>query len=122
MRLLESWLGFLLSTFLFVAFLAGVFIQLDRSFYAGTGVVLLSLCIEFMREVAKSEKKKKLRWRDVIGLGFGALVSIAGLLFSLLLALALGDRTFYILLLDSSMSAMVFLSSSFLRFWKYLKR
>jgi hypothetical protein len=122
MMLIGGVLSFLLSVFIFVAFLAGVFIQLNSDFYIGTAVVLLLLGIELMREISKTERKRKLRWTNVVGLGLGALISIAGLLLSLLLALALGGRTFHILLLDSALSTMVFLLSSFLRFWKYRKR
>ncbi|NYZ75923.1 hypothetical protein H0N98_01585 [Candidatus Micrarchaeota archaeon] len=122
MRIIGGWLNFLLDVFLFAAFLAGVFIQLNRDFYLGTGIVLITLGIEFAKEVSRTEKKRKMRWRNVIGLGFGTLTSMAGLFLSLLLALVLKDKAFYILLLDSSFSTMVFLSSSFLRFWKYLKR
>ncbi len=122
MRIIGGWLSFLLDVFLFAAFLAGVFIQLSSDFYLGTGIVLLTLGIELAKEVSKTEKRRKTRWRDVIGLGFGILMSMAGLFVSLMLALVLRDKTFYILLLDSSLSTMVFLSSSFLRFWKHLKR
>jgi hypothetical protein len=121
MRLFEGKLGFLLSVFLFLVFFVGVYVQLGRNFSLGTAVVLLTLLIELMREISKNERRK-LRWRDVIGLGFGATTSMVGLFFSLILALALGYRSFYILLLDSSLSTMVFLSSSFLRFWKHLKK
>jgi hypothetical protein len=122
MRVFGSWLSILLSLFIFASFLAGVFIQIHSEFYVGMFIVLLSLGIELMREISKSEKKRKLRWRDVVGLGFGALMSIAGLLLSFLLALAFGGRTFHILLLDSALSTMVFLFNSFLRFWKYLHK
>ena len=122
MRLFEGKLDFLLSVFLFLVFFVGVYVQLGRNFSLGTAVVLLTLLIELMREISKNGKRRKLRWRDVIGLGFGATTSMVGLFFSLILALALGYKSFYILLLDSSLSTMVFLSSSFLRFWEYLKR
>jgi hypothetical protein len=122
MRVIGGWLSFLLSVFLFVAFLAGVFIQLSTSFYAGTGIVLLSLGIELMREMSKREKRRKFRWRDIIGLSIGASISIAALLISLLLALVLEQKAWYILLLDSALSTMVFLSNSFLRFWGYLRK
>lgn len=122
MRVTEGWLGFLLSIFLSVAFLAGLFIQLSSNFYVGTSVLLLSLGIEFMRELSKKEKKRKFRWRELIGLGLGASISIAALLISLLLALVLGQKAYYILLMDSALSTMVFLSNSFLRFWRYLRK
>jgi len=121
MRIIGGWMRLLLDIFLFAAFLAGVFIQLNNNFYLGTGVVILTLGIEFAKELSKVEKKRKMRWRNVIGLGFGTFMSMAGLFLSLVLALILRDKVFYILLMDSSFSTMVFLSSSFLRFWKYSK-
>jgi hypothetical protein len=121
MRIIGGWMRFLLDIFLFAAFLAGVFIQLNNNFYLGTGVIVLTLGIELAKEVSKTERKKKIRWLSIIGLGFGTLISMAGLFLSLLLALVLNNRIFYILLLDSSLSTIVFLSGSFLRFWRHLK-
>ena|SRR5271157_5663427 len=122
MKLLEGTHGFLLSVFLFLVFVLGMYVQLAKDFGLGTAIVLLTLLIELMREILKNEKIKKLHWRDVVGLGFGATASMVVLLFSLVLALASGYKPFYILLMDSSLSTMVFLSSSFLRFWKHLKK
>jgi uncharacterized membrane protein len=121
MKLISGWISFLLNIFLFAAFVAGFFIQIYESFYIGTAVVVVTLSIELMREISRTEKKRKLRWMEVVGLCFGVAVSVAVLLVSLLFAAVLGNRSFYILLLDSSLSTVVFLLSSFLRFWKYLK-
>lgn len=122
MKLFEGAHKFLLSMFLFLVFVLGMYVQLARNFGLGTTIVLLTLLIEFMHEISKNEKKRKLHLGDVIGVGFGATVSIVVLLFSLVLALASGYRPFYILLMDSSLSTVVFLSSSFLRFWVHLKK
>jgi hypothetical protein len=122
MKLFEGMRDFLLTMFLFLVFVLGMYIQLAKNFDLGTAIVLLTLLIELMREISKSEKKRKLHWGDVIGVGFGATVSMVVLLFSLMLALTLEYRPFYILLMDSSLSTVVFLSSSLLKFWVHLKK
>lgn len=122
MRLFGGIVGFLLTAFLFLAFLAGLFVQLNSDFGVGTVVVLLVLGIELAREISDTEKKKKIHWGQVIGLGFGALLSMGALFICLIASVVLKDRTSYILLMDSSLSTLVFLSSSFLRFWRHLSR
>jgi MFS family permease len=114
-------LGFLLSVFLFLAFLAGAYMQLGGNFYTGTGVVVLCLLIEIMREVSRNEKRKKLGWISIIMLSLGTIISFAGLLLTLIIALVTGWRSFYILLLDAALSTIAFLSSSFIRCWRRWK-
>jgi hypothetical protein len=55
---------------------------------------------------------------DVAAVGLGAFISVAGMMVALLLAVVFRGRTLHIILLNSALSSMFFLSASFLKFWR----
>ena len=107
-----------LSLFIFISVVVGIFLQIYRDFYIGILIVLIALGIEVARELGR-RRKESAGWGDFADLGIGALLSMGSALLSLAFAAATGSREGYIVLLNSALSSMVFLFGSFLRFWWY---
>jgi len=113
------WLGdVLLSIFIVVSLIIGIFLQIYREFYIGLLIVVIALGIEVARELGR-KRNVGVGWRDFADLGIGALLSMGSALLSFAFAAATGSREGYIVLLNSALSSMVFLFGSFLRFWWY---
>ena len=113
------WLGdVLLSIFIVVSLIIGIFLQIYRDFRIGILIVVIALGIEVARELGR-KRKAGVGWRDFADLGLGALLSMGSALLSFAFAVSTSSREAYIVLLNSALSSMVFLFGSFLRFWWY---
>ncbi|MCX6776633.1 MAG: hypothetical protein NTY73_01510 [Candidatus Micrarchaeota archaeon] len=113
------WLGDrLLSLFILVSLVIGIFLQIYKDFYLGFFVVIIALSIEVGRELGR-KRKESAGWGDFADLGLGALFSMGTALLAFAIAVSMNSRTAYIVLLNSALSSMVFLFGSFLRFWRY---
>ncbi|MEM3555553.1 MAG: hypothetical protein QXF56_02450 [Candidatus Micrarchaeia archaeon] len=121
MKLLEWLFGVVLHVFLFFSWCVGVWLQLYGDFWSGVTIVVLVLLVELVRELWGVRRVKKMGWLKIAGWCFGAFLSLFFLIFTAVIAVVFGSRTWHILLFNTALSTLVFLFGSAVMFWRSRK-